>query len=122
MVTYEQKQHILRVLPLNVGFETACIQARIPLTDIDSLKEDPDFQRELQYTLAFEEARLAELYKDTVEKAAEVKLDYKGLRDRLELLNPERYSLKFKGQKDDSNKDDNVQLNINLPDNGRDNK
>lgn len=123
MVTDEQKEHILRVIPLNVSFETACIQAKVPLEDIEVLEKDPEFQKEIQYAKAWEESRLAQLYSQTVEKAAEIKLDYKGLRDRLELMNPARYDLKT--IKEDLHKskrpeDEEEILRITLPSNGRD--
>lgn len=119
--TEEQKAHILRMIPLGVDLYTACIQARLTFDQIDSLEKDDDFQMELEYALKREEMRLMELYCNTVENAATFKYDYKGLRERLEMLNPGRYSRKaIDARVGNPLSDDEGAIKVfNLPSNGR---
>jgi hypothetical protein len=118
-VTEDQKAQVLRIMPLGVPFFTACVYAHLTLDQIAILEEDNSFQREIEYQQKAEEVRLMQVYKRATENAADYKYDYKGIRDRLELINPKAYSKKGSAKPEDP-ADTKVNVQIYIPDNGRD--
>jgi hypothetical protein len=121
-ITDDQKAHILRMLPLGVDIYTACVQARLTLAQIDFLEDDKEFSRECEFILKQEEIRLITLYHETVDKAAYMKLDYKGLMDRLEFLNPSRFSKKsVESRRSNQEEDESEVIRFQIPSNGREN-
>lgn len=122
VVTDEEKAHLLRILPLGVDLFTACIQMHLSLDQIDSLEHDEDFGREVEVVKRREIVRLMELYSKTTEKAAKLKLDYRGLRERLELLDPSNYSKKaIESRISGKENTPKNQVQFYIPENGRDN-
>ena len=102
------KEQIVDYVTLGLPLERAITVAHISESERKALREDEEFQRDIFEAKLFEEIRLRREIKKTVEKAARIKLDYKGLYTMLEELI---------GEKETDTEERNV---IILPSNGRD--
>lgn len=108
----EKKEHILRLVPLGVDFFSACIEARCSREEMTILEEDEELQSELNFLRNQEKLRLTRKYRETAERAADVKMDYAALRTLLKDFFPSALS---PGEEEDGTE----KVTVYIPDNGR---
>lgn len=111
-----KKDYILQVVKTGITLEKAFILAEASENEIESLKLDKSFLRDLEVQAIIEEKRLLELFNDGMEIATS-KGNTNPIQWRLSKLDPVRWG---KGENTDSKgKDNTAKTQVYLPSNGR---
>jgi hypothetical protein len=93
MTIADKKKLALNYVQLGYPIEDALLHVKLTPTQIDNALADPKYQEQVQEVLRQEEIELLEDYRMTVKAAAldSKKKDYRGIKDRLEIINSDRY-------------------------------
>lgn len=94
-MTYEEKKgYAINFILLGLEEEKALYHAGMTTEEIEKTRVDESFKEKVEFSIQEEHMRLRELYKDTAERNAKQRNDWRGVLSLLETSFPDKYKSK----------------------------
>jgi len=107
-----KKQQIINLITLGLDFAKCCLIVGCTDEETELLKNDKEFQKELEIRVAFEESRLLKIHRETSIKLAKEKDIINGVQWKLKRLNPSKWGRKYNDNADLSGGGINIKLEL----------